>query len=210
MTADKKLESTVLGGMLTGAALTCGHVVANYGAPAMQHWRAISVGNASDALEAAIEKVHDGDLTELEGMLAAQALALQSIFADLAVKASGHNNLASKATILGLALKAQSQSRSTILAIADLKFPRTTAFVKQTNIANGNQQVNNGIPVVPAHAHESNSTAPNKVLAGVSDHGSTALDGRATLAAIPGDRELAPLGASNGTNNRKGQSRGRT
>lgn len=49
---------------------------------------------------------------------------------------------------LGLALKAQAQSRATILTLVDLKYPRQVAFVKQANIANGAQQMNNGAPGV--------------------------------------------------------------
>ena len=41
-------------------------------------------------------------------------------------------------------MKAQSQSRATISALVDLKYPRQATFVKQANIANGPQQVNNG------------------------------------------------------------------
>ena len=46
---------------------------------------------------------------------------------------------------MNLALKAQSQSRSTIQALIELKYPKQVAFVKQANIANGHQQVNNGV-----------------------------------------------------------------
>jgi len=45
---------------------------------------------------------------------------------------------------MGMALKAQAQSRATISALVDLKYPRQATFVKQANIANGPQQVNNG------------------------------------------------------------------
>ena len=45
---------------------------------------------------------------------------------------------------MGLALKAQAQSRATISALVDLKHPRQATFVKQANIAHGPQQVNNG------------------------------------------------------------------
>jgi len=44
---------------------------------------------------------------------------------------------------MGMALKAQAQSRATISALVDLKYPRQATFVKQANIANGPQQVNN-------------------------------------------------------------------
>ena len=39
--------------------------------------------------------------------------------------------------------RSQAQSRATIQAVVDLKFPRQATFVKQANIANGPQQINN-------------------------------------------------------------------
>ena len=44
---------------------------------------------------------------------------------------------------MGMALNAQAQSRATISELVDLKYPRQATFVKQSNIANGPQQVNN-------------------------------------------------------------------
>jgi len=44
------------------------------------------------------------------------------------------------------AFKAQAQCRSTLEALAEIKNPRPVAFVKQANIANGPQQINNGEP----------------------------------------------------------------
>jgi transposase InsO family protein len=46
-----------------------------------------------------------------------------------------------------LALKAQSQCRATVEALAEMKNPKPVAYVQQANIANGPQQVNNnGVP----------------------------------------------------------------
>ena len=42
-----------------------------------------------------------------------------------------------------LALKAQNQCRATLQALVQLKQPSQTTFVKQANIAQGHQQVNN-------------------------------------------------------------------
>jgi hypothetical protein len=42
-----------------------------------------------------------------------------------------------------LALKAQNQSRATLQALVQLKQPSQITFVKQANIAQGHQQVNN-------------------------------------------------------------------
>lgn len=43
-----------------------------------------------------------------------------------------------------LALRAQNQCRATLQTLSELKNPRPVAFVKQANISNGPQQVNNG------------------------------------------------------------------
>ena len=52
--------------------------------------------------------------------------------------------LATTESYLRLALKAQAQSRATVEALAEMKNPHPVSFVKQANIAHGNQQVNNG------------------------------------------------------------------
>ena len=78
---------------------------------------------------------------------------------------------------LGLALKAQAQSRATISALVDLKYPRQATFVKQANIAHGPQQVNNGgaagadpAQLTQAQAHgKQSATEQNKLLE--EDHG---------------------------------------
>lgn len=108
-----------------------------------------------------------------EAMLVAQAHALDIMFSSLAQRAA----LNSKAGYLGatesymrLALKAQSQCRTTIEALGELKNPRTTTFNKQVNIAE-QQQVNNGANTQTstrtgphAGAREKNITPTNKLL----------------------------------------------
>lgn len=89
-------------------------------------------------------EVKNGDLHTLEAMLISQATALQTIFTSLARRAQGQQYQKNLEAFLGLALKAQAQSRATISALVDLKYPRQATFVKQANIANGPQQVNNG------------------------------------------------------------------
>ena len=96
-----------------------------------------------DELNGSIEKVWDGDLKKCEAMLLAQASALQSIFTNLTRRAIGQEYLNNLDTFLRLGLKAQAQAVRTIEALAEMKNPRSVAFVKQANIAN-NQQVNNG------------------------------------------------------------------
>lgn len=97
-----------------------------------------------DGLQATIKDVQDGELGRLEAMLVSQATALQTIFTSLARRASHQEQLKHYGVFMGLALKAQAQSRATISALVDLKYPRQATFVKQANIAHGPQQVNNG------------------------------------------------------------------
>ena len=59
-------------------------------------------------------------------------------------------------THMRLALKAQNQSRATLQALVQLKQPSNTQFIKQANIAQGHQQVNN--------LAEKNITPQNKLL----------------------------------------------
>ena len=111
-------------------------------------------------------QVNGGNLQTMEAMLVSQATALQTIFTDLARKAQAQTYQKQFEAYLGLALKAQAQSRATISALVDLKYPRQATFVKQANIAHGPQQVNNG--VMPSGASASHGkkqkTEQNKLL----------------------------------------------
>ena len=87
-----------------------------------------------------------GDLARAEAILLSQAHTLDGLFNNLARRASVNmgQHPAAFEMYLRLALKAQSQCRCTVEALAELKNPRTAvAFVKQANIAAGHQQVNN-------------------------------------------------------------------
>ena len=130
-------------------------------------------------LQKSTDKANTGDLSGLEAMLISQATALQTIFTSLARRAAHQEFMPNYESFLGLALKAQAQSRATISALVDLKYPRQATFVKQANIANGPQQVNNGSTPngTQSHAQEIKSLQ-NELLE--DSHGSTQLDTRAT------------------------------
>ena len=130
-----------------------------------------------DHLRTTFTEVKGGDLHNLEAMLVSQATALQTIFTSLARRASTQDRLPQYQTFLGLALKAQAQSRATISALVDLKYPRQATFVKQANISHGPQQVNNvgaaGIDpehYAQAHAH-GKETEPEQYKLLEADHG---------------------------------------
>ena len=91
-----------------------------------------------------ITEVQAGDMTSIKAMLVAQANSLQTMFVSLGRKASTQSALVQSTAMFNLALKAQAQSRATIQALIELKYPKQATFVKQANISNGNQQVNNG------------------------------------------------------------------
>jgi hypothetical protein len=142
------------------------------------------------------EEVRAGDLSRVESMLLAQANTLDMIFNQLAYKAANCEYLNQMQTHLTLALKAQAHSRATLEALAEIKNPRPVAFVKQANIANGPQQVNNaGAPPEP-HARAENSANPsNELLAG--SNGETTLDAGTTGTTGRGDKTLEAVGAVN-------------
>ena len=66
-------------------------------------------------------EVKGGELHTLEAMLISQATALQTIFTSLARRAQTQEYQKHLESFLGLALKAQAQSRATITALVDLK-----------------------------------------------------------------------------------------
>ena len=148
------------------------------------------------------KRVNDGDLSTLEAMLVSQAMALQTVFTSLVCRAQVQTQQRHLEAFMGLAFKAQAQSRATISALVDLKHPRQATFVKQANIAHGPQQVNNGTtaganPELSAksnpHGKEINH-APNKLLE--VDHGKSSgrMDTRAAQAAERGNQAVETVG----------------
>lgn len=149
-----------------------------------------------EALKEKVERVKAGDLSEAEAMLFSQASALDAIFTEMARRAAlnmgEYLNVAD--TYMRLALKAQSQCRTTLEALAEIKAPRHVSFVKQANIAHGPQQVNNGT----APAHGNNSIQSSELLE--QQHGNY-LDTGTTGEAIGVNSELATVGEINRASN---------
>ena len=140
-----------------------------------------------DELRGTFTEVKGGDLDNLEAMLISQATALQSIFTSLARRANLQEYQKNFESFLGLALKAQSQSRATISTLVDLKYPRQATFVKQANIAHGPQQINNSASAgadsaqyAQARTHAGKSELQqNKLLEATHDQTSEWMDTRA-------------------------------
>lgn len=106
----------------------------------------LALTESVEATQEKVRAVRSGCMDEPEALLVAQSQTLDAIFNSLAQRAltnihSGYTDAAEK--YLRLALKAQSQCRTTVEALGELKQPRTPTFIRQANIAN-QQQVNNG------------------------------------------------------------------
>ncbi len=117
-----------------------------------------------EELQTKFDVMKAGDLTSVEGMLYGQAMALQTIFTNLArrsaMNAGEYINAAD--TYMRLALKAQSQCRSTLETLAEIKNPRPISFVKQANISGGPQQINNA--PAPATGAGNSQSLQNELL----------------------------------------------
>ena len=88
----------------------------------------------TDELVATTRTVVDGDRRRLESMLFAQVTALQAIFVKLSGRAAGAQYIPQLATYLRLALKAQSQSRTTLESLAAIK-NLPIVYARRANIA---------------------------------------------------------------------------
>ena len=101
----------------------------------------------------------------------------------------GGDSLATFEGNVRVALRAQSQCRATLETLAAIKNP-PIVYARQANIAQGPQQVNNGV-APPSRAGE-NENVQNKLLEARNDK---CLDTRAAGAAIGGDTALETVGA---------------
>ena len=141
-----------------------------------------------------VKAIAGGDLSMLEGMLLSQATALQAMFFDLAIRAKMQDRFDGIQTMTTLALKCAAQSRQAIVALAELRMPKSVMFAKQANVSGGHQQINNGVAALasPARAEELQDR-PNE-LSGA-DH-ELLEDTRTSGAAGGADSHLAAVGTS--------------
>ena len=151
------------------------------------------------------KQVKEGKLDYLESMLTSQATVLNSIFTDFARRAAIAPNVLQLEVYLRMAFKAQSQCRTTIEAIGELKYPKQATFIRQANIAN-QQQVNNGVSKSADHAHagagEKNINPSNELL---TESVHATLDTGRTRKTSEANSKLEALGAINRSENRRGK-----
>ena len=134
----------------------------------------VNLLDAVTVMRESTAKVNNGDLKSLESTLTVQATSLDAIFNHLALRAHAADTLPKLEVFMRLALKAQAQCARTIEVLAAMKNP-PVIFAKQANIANGNQQVNNGSvqnnKVVDTPAHAGKTTNQSNELLEHQHHG---------------------------------------
>jgi hypothetical protein len=161
----------------------------------------MAVTDLQDEMRRAGDEVVAGDLGRVERSLMNQFMSLDAIFCNLAERSHRQEYMAQMETFMRLALKAQAQARATAEALALLKNPQP--YIKQANIAQGHQQVNNtyasasphnGIPEFQdpyTRTCAGNSDfVPNKLL---EKQDAVTLDTRAQGAAVSGNQAMATL-----------------
>lgn len=159
-----------------------------------EHLHFSALQTALDQQSAAVQA---GDFSRPEAMLTVHAHTLDAVFHNLLIRAqrsmdAGQN--AAAETFMRMALKAQSQCRTSIEALAEIKFPKSATFIRQTNIAQ-QQQVNNGATPAAgstARPQEKNVTPTNELLEAT--HGER-LDTGTTSKAGGSNPQLETVGA---------------
>jgi hypothetical protein len=153
------------------------------------------LGTQTDAMKG-------GDMSDIEAMLFNQALTLQTMFTALSRRAA--NNVGKYTNTVDLymklAFKAQAQCRSTLEALAEMKQPRSATFVRQANIANGPQQVNNGNVAnmqqyAPAPARDTFGNQPNELITDERATNGNPMDTRSAATASAGNSNVEAVEA---------------
>ncbi len=164
------------------------------------YFRDTDLNSLVDTLSEQIKATNSNDLANLEGMLTGQAYALNAIFNRLTQIASWNidDHLKGAEILLKLGLRAQSQCRSTIEAISTVKNPPVMGYVKQANITQGPQQVNNGISQDTNPRAGEKQNPKNELL---EKQDGNQLDTGTQSQAISDDSAMETLGAVNGAKN---------
>ena len=142
----------------------------------------LDVNALASVLRAKTKNVNSGDMKAAEGMLVAQAHALQTLFSRLTEQAMKQEYLVNMDSVLKLAFRAQNQCRMTLETLSAIKNP-PVVYAKQANFAAGHQQVINGT--------RENEIPRNQLY--TNDHGTT-LDSSGAATAVGIDPAMEAVG----------------
>jgi hypothetical protein len=155
--------------------------------------------------------VSANDLSRLEEMLTVQAHSLDAIFNECARRARLNimENIEAFDRYMKVALRAQGQCRSAIEALSEMKNPRPFVSVGQANVANGPQQVNNGVQrPVRADAHARAGETSNRSNELLEQADGEWLDRRAASLAGKADSSMETVAQVHGADNGHRESEG--
>jgi hypothetical protein len=139
-------------------------------------------------LKKQVNAANQDDLSSVVAALVSQAATLDTLFNSLCRRAMANvGNFDGFERLLRLGFKAQGQSRATLEAIGRIKNPKSVAFVRQANIANGPLQVNND----PGTSSRKIESVPNELMEIGNEQ---RLDARAPEEAVGFDSSLAAVG----------------
>ena len=187
---SKDTRSQTLARLVTGGVLSAATLKQYSGAG-----EDLEVSDLVAEMKKAGDEAVAGDMKRVERMLANQMLTLDVLFNNLAQRSGRQDTFKGIEVLMRLALKAQAQARATAETLSVIKNPMP--YIKQANIANGPQQVNNG---TPASAGK-NQSHPNELLE--HQHGNT-LDIGATATAGRADPAMATVEAKHRPTNTRG------
>lgn len=185
-----KTRERILADVTAEGTISNAHTMATFAKPTMGE---LHLAECVHALRDKTRALNRGDLSDAEAMLMEQAVALNTIFGELARRSALNMGQYMDAAdrYMRLALKAQTQCRATLETLATIK-AGPVVIARQANIAHGPQQVNNGVsrPVrADARAGETES-AKTELLESGEHHPAeaTTLARGATQANIAADR----------------------
>lgn len=194
VTQDRVVAETAVSGLASNASAVVDFSAGRFGE--------VSLSDCLTVLQEKSKAVKNGDLSEVEGILTAQIASLNCIFTELARRAALNMGEFTEAfeRYMRLALKAQSQCRTTAETLAVLTNP-PVVYAKQANFAQGHQQINNAASApteginrpIRAHARvrtRENKSVQNELLEDCNER----MDLGASTAAITSDQELAAVG----------------
>ena len=159
------------------------------------------------------KRVQSGDMADMEALLVGQALSLQAMFTKYGGLINANtNNLKACQAVFNMAMKAQAQSRATVQALVELKYPKSVVITKQANISHGHQQVNNGVDggdfqsSTRTHAHaQANTIEQNELLRSIDNEPTgERLDTRTQGTHGATDKELATVATQHRRKNSRG------
>ena len=159
------------------------------------------------------KRVQSGDMADMEALLVGQALSLQAMFTKYGGLINANtNNLKACQAVFNMAMKAQAQSRATVQALVELKYPKSVVITKQANFSHGHQQVNNGVDggdfptSTHAHAHaQANTIEQNELLRSIDNEPTgERLDTRTQGTHGATDKELATVATQHRRKNSRG------